>query len=86
MKRKNGTRHILATNVTFLRHERNWSQFDLSERSNRSVSFISDVENATISASLDAIDDLAFAFDIETFELVKEQGYRVVKKRHDSKF
>lgn len=79
------TRKILATNVTYLRHERGWSQEELADRVGRSVSLISDIENANIGATIDAIDDISIAFGMTTSELTKDYGYVVTKKRVDSK-
>lgn len=79
------TREILATNVTYLRHKKKWSQEDLSEKSGRSVSVISDIENATIAATVDLIDDIAYALETTTSVLTKDNGYKVTKKRVDSR-
>lgn len=80
------TKEILATNVTYLRHANKWSQEELANRSGRSISLISDIENANIGATIDAIDDIALAFGWTTSELTKDQGYIVTKKRVDSKY
>ncbi len=79
------TRNILAINVTYLRHKMGWSQEELAERTGRSVSLISDIENANIGATIDAIDDISNALKLSTSELTKDHGFVVRKKRVDSK-
>ncbi len=79
------TRNILAINVTYLRHKMGWSQEELAERTGRSVSLISDIENANIGATVDAIDDISQALAWSTSELIKDHGFVVRKKRVDSK-
>ena len=79
------TRQILAINVTYLRHKKKWSQEELSAKSGRSISLISDIENANIGATIDAIDDIGLALGWCTDELVKNQGFKVYKKRVDGK-
>ena len=79
------TRQILAINVTYLRHKNGWSQEELADRTGRSVSLISDIENANISATVDAIDDIGSAFGWTTSELTKDHGFVVTKKRVDGK-
>ena len=79
------TRNILATNVTYLRHQAKLSQEELAYKSGRSVSLISDVENANIGATVDAIDDIGHALGWSTSELTKDQGFVITKKRVDSK-
>lgn len=79
------TRKTLATNVTYLRHKNGWSQEELAHRAKRSVSLISDIENANIGATIDAIDDIGIALGWTTSELTKNHGFVVTKKRVDSK-
>lgn len=79
------TRKILATNITYLRHKKEWSQEELADKSGRSVSLISDIENENIGATIDAIDDIGFALGWTTSELTKNHGFVVTKKRVDSK-
>lgn len=79
------TRQILAINVTYLRHKNSWSQEELADRTGRSVSLISDIENANISATVDAIDDIGLALGWTTSELTKDHGFVVTKKRVDGK-
>lgn len=79
------TRQILANNVTYLRHQNGWSQEELADRTGRSVSLISDIENTNIGATIDAIDDIGLAFNWTTSELTKDHGFVVTKKRVDGK-
>lgn len=79
------TRQILAVNVTYLRHQKEWSQEELADRTGRSVSLISDIENANIGATIDAIDDIGLALGWTTSELTKDHGFVVTKKRVDGK-
>ena len=79
------TRNVLATNVVYLRHLKKWSQEELAHKSGRSVSVISDIENANIGATVDAIDDIGYALGWSTSELTKDHGFVVTKKRVDSR-
>lgn len=79
------TREILATNITYLRHLKMWSQEELASNSGRSISVISDIENANIGATIDIIDDIGYALGCTTSELTRNQGFVVTKKRVDSK-
>lgn len=79
------TRQVLATNVTYLRHKNGWSQEELADRAGRSISLISDIENANIGATIDAIDDIALAFGWTTSELTEDYGFIVTKKRVDGR-
>lgn len=79
------TRKLLATNITYLRHKHGWSQEKLAEISNRSVYLISDIENAKIGATIDAIDDIGKALGFTTSELTRDNGFVVTKKRVDGK-
>ena len=79
------TRKILATNIVYIRHSKKWSQEELANKSGRSVSVISDIENANIGATVDIIDDIGYALGWSTSELTKDQGFVVTKKRVDSR-
>ena len=79
------SRQILANNIRYLRYQNKMSQEDLALKSGINLSFISDIENAKSSASLDTIDDLAIAFDMTSSELIKDHGFIITKKRVDSK-
>lgn len=79
------TRKVLATNITYLRHKKKWSQEELADKSGRSVSLISDIENENIGATIDAIDDIGLALGWTTSELTKDHGFVVTKKRVDGK-
>lgn len=79
------TRHILAVNITYLRHKMGLSQEELAEKSGRSISLISDIENENISATVDAIDDIGLALGWTTSDLTKDNGFVVTKKRVDSR-
>lgn len=86
MKRsKCKSKNILAVNVAYLRHNQKWSQEELSVRSKISSTFISYIENAKSNVGIDFVDNLAFAFGIDTTELLTDHGYVVSKKRVDSK-
>lgn len=79
------TRQILATNIVYLRHLNGWSQEEFAERTGRSVSVLSDIENKKLSATIDMVDDIASAFNWTTSEITKDHGFIVTKKRVDSK-
>lgn len=84
-KSKKTLRIILARNVIYLRHEHKWSQEELASRSKMSTTYISDIENCKSNTGIDYIDNLAYAFNINAFELLVDHGWIVAKKRVDSK-
>lgn len=84
-KSKFKSRNILATNVAYLRHNKGWSQEELANRANISSTFISDIENAKSNVGIDHIDNLSYAFSLDTPELLTDHGYIVTKSRVDSK-
>lgn len=85
-KFKSKSRGILAKNVNYLRYERKWSQEELAHRSKVSSSYISLIEQGKSNIGIDYIENIAFAFGLETSELLIDHGYKTtIKKRIDSK-
>jgi transcriptional regulator with XRE-family HTH domain len=64
-RKKNQLRDRLAVNVRAHRIERQWSQEDLEHRSGVSQRYISNVESAKVAATVDTIQKLADAFDVD---------------------
>jgi transcriptional regulator with XRE-family HTH domain len=60
----------LAENMKRLRRERGWSQEELADRVGRHRTFISQIERATKSPTLDTLERIADAFGVKIGELV----------------
>ena len=64
-------REILAVNLIRLRTERKWSQEILAFESGLHRTFIAHVERQARNISLDNIEKIAKAFNVEAFHLLK---------------
>lgn len=64
---------LFGSNVRKYRHERNLSQEQLAEKSGLHRTYISDVERAERSISLDNIQKIALALEIEVHQLFKKR-------------
>ena len=64
------TQDILILNIKSLRHQRSWSQMRLSVESGVSPGMIGEIESGKKSPSLDTLDKIAEAFDIQTYRLL----------------
>lgn len=77
----------LATNVKALRTRLGWSQAELAERSQLSVSYIGDIEGGVKWPAADKIDLLARAFKIRPYQLFLDPqdtaDYRAFLERRD---
>jgi len=74
-------RAILAKNVKLYRSRRNWSQADLAEDANISITFLSDIERGKKWPHPDTLSNIASALDINVFELFKDNADVDPKKR-----
>lgn len=63
-------RQILAANLRRLRAERGWSQEELAFESNLHRTFVAHVERGGRNISLDNIERLARALQVQAFELL----------------
>jgi len=63
-------KHVLATNLRRLRHERNLTQEDIAEMTGLSSRYIGSIERARVSASVTILGKLAEAFQIEASVLI----------------
>lgn len=70
MKKENILK-ILGANIKQYRTRSDLSQFELAEKINISVPFLSDIENAKSWVSPVTLDKLADAFGVEIYELFK---------------
>jgi transcriptional regulator with XRE-family HTH domain len=69
--RRISVRQVLATNLRRLRNDRGWSQEDLGAESGLHRTFVGAVERAERNVSLDNVDKLAAALDVEAWQLLR---------------
>lgn len=67
-------RSILAQNVVRLRRIRGWSQEQLAFEAGLHRTFVAHVERQARNLSLDSLEKIATAFDVEPYELLKPTG------------
>jgi len=63
-------KHVLATNLRRLRHERELTQEDVAGLTGLSLRYIGSVERARVSASVTVLGKLAMALKIDPCELI----------------
>lgn len=77
----------LAANVKALRARYGWSQAELAERADLSVSYIGDIEGASKWPGAETVDSLARAFHIRPYQLFLDpqdaDAYRAWLERRD---
>lgn len=78
------TRKLLANNIIYLRHKKNWSQEMLAEKMGSSSAYISQLENAKRNVTTDFFDKIADTFNVAPFELLIERDI-INNKRIDRK-
>jgi transcriptional regulator with XRE-family HTH domain len=66
--------NILAANIRHYRGRSGWSQLDLADKINISVTFLSSLETGKTWASPATLAKLAAAFGIEVYELLKPEA------------
>lgn len=69
-KRARSARENLAVNLLVMRRVRGWSQEDLALEAGLHRTFVAHVERGVRNISLDNIEKLAVAFDIEAYRLL----------------
>jgi|tagenome__1003787_1003787.scaffolds.fasta_scaffold17974929_1 transcriptional regulator with XRE-family HTH domain len=71
MRRRNPahTRRLLARNLRRLRLERSWSQYDLADETRLRQALISALELAIANPTLESLDKIAFALEVEVAAL-----------------
>lgn len=67
-------REIFAANLRRLRHARKLSQEELAHEAHIDRTYVSALERCIYSASLDTIQNLAKALDIEPYELLVKKS------------
>jgi transcriptional regulator with XRE-family HTH domain len=67
-------RQILATNVRRERTGRDWSQEELADRAGISQTYTSQLESAQRAVSIDTIEKIARAFNLEPDQLLRRQA------------
>lgn len=68
---KPALRHVLATNVRQERTSRAWAQEELGHRAGLSQTYVSQIESGQRAVSVDAIENLALAFGVEPWILLR---------------
>lgn len=81
---QNKTRQLIANNIIYFRHKKNWSQEKFAEEIKSSPAYISQLENAKRNVTSDFIDKLAKTFDVEPFDLLVKRD-TITNKRIDQK-
>jgi transcriptional regulator with XRE-family HTH domain len=66
-----GVRDILAVNLRLLRQRQKLTQEELAYRANMDRTYVSALERGVYSATIDVLDRLARALDVEVWELLK---------------
>ena len=64
-------KHVLATNLRRLRHERDLTQEEVADLTGLSSRYIGSIERARVSASVTVLGQLAGALDVEPCLLIK---------------
>ncbi|WP_156681045.1 helix-turn-helix domain-containing protein [Sphingomonas profundi] len=64
-------KHVLATNLRRVRHERNLTQEDVADLTGLSSRYIGSIERARVSASVTILGKLAEALNTEACNLIK---------------
>lgn len=72
LKPKLSARELVARNLKELREDRELSQFALSKLSHVSQTYISQIESSNRNISLDVLEQLATALDVEIVKLLKK--------------
>ena len=74
-------RKIVGYNIKYYRFIKNLTQEALAEKCNLSPRYISDLENSRGNVSIDTIEEIAYALNIEVFLLFKSNDNKVLPKR-----
>ncbi len=74
------TKRLVARNLRRLRQEKSWSQHDLANEANVRQALVSAIEAATANPTLESLDKIASALDLELADLVNaEDGSKHIK-------
>lgn len=72
MNIKRNLRDILKTNIKYYRIKANLTQEDLAENANVTAKYISDLERGIFNVSLEKLQQIAEALNIEAYLLLKD--------------
>ena len=78
MNIKRNLRDILKTNIKYYRIKANLTQEDLAENANVTAKYISDLERGIFNVSLEKLEQIANALNIEAYLLLKDDFRDVV--------
>ncbi len=79
MSIKRNLRDILKTNIKYYRIKANLTQEDLAEKANVTSKYISDLERGIFNVSLEKLEQIANALNIEAYLLLKDDFRDEVK-------
>ncbi len=79
------TRELIAHNIIYFRHQAKWSQEKLAEKMQSSPAYVSQLENAKRNVTSDFLDKIAYTFNIEPFELLKDRAIIKCKRINQKK-
>lgn len=68
-------RKIFKNNVIYYRKKNNYTQEQLAELSNLSTNYIGEIERKNIKVTIDTIEQIAKAFDIDPVLLIDNKKY-----------
>lgn len=78
-------RKVFGANVKFYRYQNDLTQEQLAEKCDLSTRYISDIENANGNVSLDTLEIIAKALNIESYILIKPSKHQALPKRVNMK-
>ena len=76
MSIKRNLRDILKTNIKYYRIKANLTQEDLAEKANVTSKYISDLERGIFNVSLEKLEQIANALNIEAYLLWKQENQK----------
>ena len=78
-------RKVLGANVKFYRYKIGYTQEQLAEKCDLSTRYISDIENANGNISIDTLEIIAHALNIDSYVLIKPEKHLTLPKRVNMK-
>ncbi len=72
VSKKRNLRDILKTNIKYYRIKASLTQEDLAEKANVTAKYISDLERGIFNVSLEKLEQISIALNIEAYLLLKD--------------
>lgn len=73
MAKQIALKRLLGNNIRSLRKARDWSQEELGERAELSYKFVGEIERGTVNPSLESLEGIARALNVEVAKLFLEE-------------